>query len=241
MAITSRPAALDAQLEALEAQQAASGAPDEWVAAQIDDVKQKLAQLSEQDKIWDTEHALRSHNYVGLVRPFLDSIAGHEYMLTRTLPLATGSRRAAPAGQAGQAGGAGRGGQGDDEAQGGGAQGQGAADRGRRRVVNRWCIAYPPSCVGFWTVSGDHWRCPARGWPTAELGSPDLGGASPLAWHETPDPPGTVEGVDTYAQVPRVATSKSGGVLCSGLGRAVRERGGVASSGCSGHVRARGR
>lgn len=67
MAITSRPAALATQLETLEAQQAAASPPDEWVAAQIDDVKQKLAELAEQDKIWDTEHALRSHNYVGMV------------------------------------------------------------------------------------------------------------------------------------------------------------------------------
>jgi len=68
MAITSRPAALATQLAHLEAQQAAAASgPDEWVAAQIDDIKQKLAQLAEQDKIWDAEHALRSHNYVGLV------------------------------------------------------------------------------------------------------------------------------------------------------------------------------
>ena len=67
MAITSRPAALTTQLASLEAQQAATSPPDEWVAAQIDDIKQKLAQLTEQDNIWDTEHALRSHNYVGLV------------------------------------------------------------------------------------------------------------------------------------------------------------------------------
>ncbi len=75
MAITSRPAALAAQLATLEAQQAAASLPDEWVAAQIDDTKQKLAQLAEQDKIWDTEHALRSHNYVGLVHAALLQLA----------------------------------------------------------------------------------------------------------------------------------------------------------------------
>lgn len=67
MAITSRAAAVSEQLAELEAKQAASAVPDEWVAAQIDELKHKQARFVEQDRIWATEHALRQHNYVGMV------------------------------------------------------------------------------------------------------------------------------------------------------------------------------
>lgn len=75
MAITSRPAALATQLASLEAKHVASGSTDAWTAAQIDEIQSKLGQLAEQEKVWAMEHALRSHNYVGLVHGVLLQLA----------------------------------------------------------------------------------------------------------------------------------------------------------------------
>lgn len=78
LAITSRSGYLRKQVATLSKaveEGSARGESDEWVNAQLEEAKSKLARLEEQFKEYEVENSLRRHNYVGLVHALLLELA----------------------------------------------------------------------------------------------------------------------------------------------------------------------
>lgn len=78
MAITSRSGYLRKQVDTLSKaveEGRARGESDEWVNAQLEEAKSKLARLEQELRDHEIENSLRRHNYVGLVHALLLELA----------------------------------------------------------------------------------------------------------------------------------------------------------------------